>query len=252
MNRKKGFTLIELLVVIAIIALLLSILMPSLHKVKQVAQRTVCGSNQHQVGIAMLAYSEEYNSKFPAISGLGSGGWLHDTTYIAAMHIMDFASLDVMFCPSNRQYTDFERYFAVYLEYPDPSDYPNVEKANSGWGMTDYFWFYTWGYRPKTLSIHDGREIFIAKSTEKGAAYRLMMSDIVWTQDGINFSEVVDDYPRYPDTDEPVNLFPSNHLSKEIPTGGNQLYVDGHTEWKAFKDVNNHYTSSWKNVQHWW
>ncbi len=55
----RGFTLVELLVVIAIIALLLSVLLPSLRKAKQLAQRVLCMSNQKQFGLAHIMYLDE-------------------------------------------------------------------------------------------------------------------------------------------------------------------------------------------------
>ena len=64
MKLRKGFTLIELLVVIAIIALLLSILMPSLQKVKKQAQAVICRSNLKQWGIAMILYTQDYEEKY--------------------------------------------------------------------------------------------------------------------------------------------------------------------------------------------
>jgi len=57
-----GFTLIELLVVISIIALLLSILMPSLQKVKAAAKSVVCLSNLKQWGLCFNLYVNDYNS----------------------------------------------------------------------------------------------------------------------------------------------------------------------------------------------
>ena len=63
-TRKKGFTLIELLVVIAIIALLLSILMPSLKKVKKAAQDVICRSNLRQWGQIIAIYLDDNDGGF--------------------------------------------------------------------------------------------------------------------------------------------------------------------------------------------
>ena len=63
MNRKRGFTLIELLVVIAIIALLLSILMPSLGKVKKQAMSILCLSNQRSLTMCWHTYAMENSEK---------------------------------------------------------------------------------------------------------------------------------------------------------------------------------------------
>ncbi len=63
---KEGFTLIELLVVIAIIALLLSIVLPSLAAAKRYAKRVVCQSNLMQWGLFFSAYAEDYDDAFCA------------------------------------------------------------------------------------------------------------------------------------------------------------------------------------------
>jgi len=63
--KKKGFTLIELLVVISIIALLMAILMPALAKVRQIAQRVVCGTHLKGIGSAMSIYATEQEGKYP-------------------------------------------------------------------------------------------------------------------------------------------------------------------------------------------
>ena len=71
--KRKGFTLIELLVVIAIIALLMGILMPALARVRQLAQRVVCGTNLKGIGTAMMVYSnDDPSSRFPRAGGRGT------------------------------------------------------------------------------------------------------------------------------------------------------------------------------------
>jgi prepilin-type N-terminal cleavage/methylation domain-containing protein len=64
MNRQRGFTLIELLVVIAIIALLMSILMPALARVRRQAKDVICQSNLKQWSAIFAMYTGDYGGYF--------------------------------------------------------------------------------------------------------------------------------------------------------------------------------------------
>ncbi len=66
MRNEKGFTLIELLVVIAIIALLLSIMVPSLRLVKEKAMNIMCQNNLRQYAITAEMYLTGNDDTYPA------------------------------------------------------------------------------------------------------------------------------------------------------------------------------------------
>jgi prepilin-type N-terminal cleavage/methylation domain-containing protein len=71
-GAKKGsaFTLIELLVVIAIIAILASMLLPSLSQAKLSGQRMSCLDNQKQLGYSFTMYASDNSGFFPPRSGV--------------------------------------------------------------------------------------------------------------------------------------------------------------------------------------
>lgn len=64
--RRCAFTLIELLVVVSIIALLISILLPSLRKARDQAKDVSCKANLRSMGQAFVQYAERYNGVWPA------------------------------------------------------------------------------------------------------------------------------------------------------------------------------------------
>jgi prepilin-type N-terminal cleavage/methylation domain-containing protein/prepilin-type processing-associated H-X9-DG protein len=97
MNRQKGFTLIELLVVIAIIALLMSILMPALARVRQQAKAVMCQSNLKQIGSAFSMFAGDHDGFLNR--GNVSGG-SHQDHWASALETYLGEDYDVYLCPS--------------------------------------------------------------------------------------------------------------------------------------------------------
>lgn len=98
MNPRK-FTLIELLIVITIITILMSLLMPSLIRTREMVRGTACKSNLKQMGLAYSMYIGDFNDWcmppwFDSASGTRWYRFIYDNKYIT--------SSKVLFCPSEK------------------------------------------------------------------------------------------------------------------------------------------------------
>jgi len=103
MRKKSAFTLIELLVVVAIIAVLISILVPSLKAAKEQAYVVLCLSQERQMGIASAMYGNEHNGRF--VSNLPSAPW--DVQLAPYLGLRTSAPTDLLRCPKDyRKGTD--------------------------------------------------------------------------------------------------------------------------------------------------
>ncbi|NLW87009.1 MAG: type II secretion system protein [Planctomycetes bacterium] len=72
-RRQSAFTLIELLVVVAIVTLLISMLVPSLTKARELARTTICKTQMHNIGLAVLNYGQDFNGSIPPRAEKASG-----------------------------------------------------------------------------------------------------------------------------------------------------------------------------------
>jgi len=98
----RGFTLIELLVVVSIIAVLVSILLPSLGLARKQAKAAVCMANLHSWAQIWSIYSDENEGQFSSGTSIsnpgGSAGWARGE-WIVALRPQWNTQSEILFCP---------------------------------------------------------------------------------------------------------------------------------------------------------
>src|SRR2546430_8721023 len=81
----KAFTLIELLIVVAIIAILASLLLPTLAAAKQQAHRIQCLNNQKQLALTWVLYGTDFNENLVP-NGAQTGASQREKLWVAGAY----------------------------------------------------------------------------------------------------------------------------------------------------------------------
>ena len=118
---RHGFTLVELLVVVAIIALLVSILLPTLGKAKEQARTVMCMSNIRGLGLSFTFYTDENDDWLPA----GASSSIDEYTWDSILQPY-YDVYGLLHCPSDR----LERRWDSYGT-PEENRYPRSYAINT-------------------------------------------------------------------------------------------------------------------------
>lgn len=246
----RGFTLVELLVVIAIIAMLLSILMPALGRVRAQGRQVVCLSNMRQCGQGLLLYAME-NNDF-----IVSGRWNknNDPTSMNAWYCNLTPYLDSSKKPNKDVYMlpsdEAARYNEIWAKLKCPAQEKYITRHGVGQGIDQLTFAINIGASYALHGYKDGFGLFDWYTGESRKNSKIKhpgevmaftdMRDVEYTYSGHYY--MMKSSGRY----DPEWFMPVRH-----PRGFVVGFADGHSgmvEQQIIKDKDRKYTENplWK------
>jgi prepilin-type N-terminal cleavage/methylation domain-containing protein/prepilin-type processing-associated H-X9-DG protein len=263
MRRKlNAFTLIELLVVIAIIALLISILLPSLSRARELSKRLVCASNIKGIGTSAKIYANDNTEKWPTPAFKSVNLYAEPIDYLCDDGTTDDWAINNGGARDEGEVGNFRenvstsqtsthpnagspavsvtRSFWMMVRSgdvtvqqfvcPSSSDSPDqTENINLYYDFTGYNHI-SYGYQvpfgPRDTQPREGMDNRMVLAADKGPFY-VNPGSVSWTRPGGSQPISVDDSPK-----EWRAFNSNNHGGRGNGEGQNCLYADGHASFQ--------------------
>lgn len=276
MKYKGGFTLVELLTVIAVIALLMSITMPALQAARVHAKKVQCSSNIRAVVDGLIMYAGKNDSKLPyayqapnttppALNlpweiGRSNLTPLVDDIGVSTRNICetpaqwqqrgkDIEAPKAFYCPANDWFNEDSQ---PYWDFWDSSGFTPYRALG-------YFFMLDWRSRNRNSvqpifikrnslgQKEEAEKFWLSKIEESQPAQKELVVDITVSDEYVDASE----YPmgnfeyleaahfRDGMTKWPKAVFPgtSHRKGGKQGAGGNVGFLDGHVDWRLFRDM---------------
>ena len=248
LHKRIGFTLIELLVVIAIIAILAAILFPVFAKVREKARQISCASNEKQIGVAFLAYEQDYDETLPPASYNDivqvtpatpvPTAWMYLVDPYIASGITESASAD-----AGRGYSVFVCPDWSVTDVTQPGKSPSESHSYAANANIMPSWITATGQTPSTnpptsiASIQGPSQLVLVTEASTSRIFTTGDDTVVDTGGTGNVFEQC----------QAVYLMGRARHSN----GGNYIFNDGHVKWVAAPPVSYTHLAGWSTVN-WW